>query len=495
MEPAANEFKISEEKRLDPFETALIEDLQDLVFQHLTGKEVKKIYEVSPLWNEIASASKKCGDKLKLIIDDEGDSIRDKLQIISKNGRKYGSLWLGSTAFHDTPNTILLQEIVAGLGSSLKKLKITGSIKTSDVAILLKTLHNLEDLQLSQIVDDDECVDLSPLLLPKLRKLTLENSGNSWMNLFSNVSTLEEFDDHYKASTNFHDFENFILRQEKLKKLAIYSDHSSWNEHSIFSDLSLVKFRLESITIDGLRISTENVVKFFQQQQENLKKVGIGNFISDGDYTEVLRSIWTLPNLESFEYRNSITNTNFVALGNIRNESVKQIQSMEGLGAEIDRRLFRIFPNLQTYRTNSDFLKLKNVPSEKLAMLEISEKTEVLIYVPPMFYFVQEEFESDVIEFLRRSDQIQYLFIGRDGWIEREIQLSTDFWKNAINVSLKLKRIVIFHSVDIKQLVQDLIGSQRKFNSVTILTNNIGRASVEGMKMPSWLDIINTERR
>jgi hypothetical protein len=77
MEPAAKKPKISEEKCLDPIENALFEhSLQEMMFQHLTGNEVKQIYEVSPLWNEIASASKTCGDKLRLCIDEMRKATR-----------------------------------------------------------------------------------------------------------------------------------------------------------------------------------------------------------------------------------------------------------------------------------------------------------------------------------------------------------------------------------------------------------------------------------
>lgn len=190
MEPAIDHLKISEEKCLDPFENAPIEDLQELVFQHLTGKEVKQIYQVSPLWNEIASASKTCGDKFQLRLNHEIISIQDKLKVILNNGRKYGTLQIVPP--FDAINTILLQEIVAGLGSSLKELRLWNRMKASFVIVLLRSLPNLEDLHISKI-SDDKCADSTLPLLPKLRKLTLHDAKDLWFELFSNITSLEDF--------------------------------------------------------------------------------------------------------------------------------------------------------------------------------------------------------------------------------------------------------------------------------------------------------------
>jgi hypothetical protein len=485
---------------LDPFENALIEDLQDLVFQHLTGKEVKQIYEVSPLWNEIASASKTCGDKLRLTIDYEGGSVHDKLQIISKNERKYKSLLIHLNSLNKTRQgankMIMLQEVVAGLGSSLKELVICGSLKTSVASQLLRSLPQLEVLDLPQM-SDDESVDLTPLLLPKLKSLTLVNPGNLWLELFSNVTTLEDFSmNHLKVTTDFHELENFVLHQDMLKKLSIWSNHPSWKEHQMFSDDSRVKFRLESISIEGLCISKENEVKFFEQQQ-SLKEVCIDNIgITSAEYRKILQSIWTLPKLKSFKYGGyeRITDEDMVALSNIRNESVTRIHYLK---SKVYGEMFEIFPNLECYKIENNYLLLKNVPSEKLAT--INHVSVVLVYQPPMAAFNQERFEQDTIEFIRRSEEI-YCFsglsIGREEWIQQGIRLSNNFWKNVIEISLKLEKLVIYHSGDIRELVIDCqrnLVSKRKFLRVNIFTNAIGRASVEGMEMPWRLQIINIE--
>jgi hypothetical protein len=265
---------------LDPFENALAEHLlQELMFQHLTGKEVKQIYQVSPLWDEIASDSKKCGEKLKLRINKKGDRIHDKLQIISKNKRKYGMLWLDMYSLVALQNTTLIQEIVAGLGSSLKALRIGGFMMTSDVVVLIRSLPNLERLNLETFLND-EPADLSPLLLPKLRKLDLRHPDKLWLGLFSKVSILEDFSIKGIKDTDLLLLENFVLRQEKLKNLYIDSsfETSPGRQYKIFSDLSRVKFRLESIVLLGISIDKDSAAKFFQQQV-NLKKVRIEKFI------------------------------------------------------------------------------------------------------------------------------------------------------------------------------------------------------------------------
>jgi hypothetical protein len=482
---------------------SLIEDLRNLTFQHLTGEEVKRIYEVSTLWNEIASASKKCGDKLRLRIYDIDDHYNhDKLQAILKNKRKYGTLWFNSRSSYDVYNTRLLQQIVAGLGSSLKELTINGSIKTSLVAVLLRPLRNLKELYVSSMVDDEPAGGLSPLQLPKLRKLHLYDPNNLWLDLFANVSSLEEFEVcSEKALSSCHAFEDFVLRQEKLKKLSIESDHPSWGNHQMFSDVSRVKFRLETIFIDGLCISKDNAVKFFQQQQQ-VKTVSIGNFIepSQAEYLEILRSIWTLPKLESFRFIDEvhITDQGLVTLSDIRNESVKEIHFHEVEEAEFDGRMFEIFPNLETYDIASNNLKLINVPSEKLKTIKSectpnddeSYRLVDLVYQPPLAVFNQERFESEVIEFIRRFYYVYSLDIGRSEWIQQGIKLSIDFWRKVLP---KLNWIVIRHSGDIKELVQLLIYSERNITAVEIRTDAVGRASVEEMELPSWLELTDID--
>jgi hypothetical protein len=57
------------QQQMDPLQSAIQEHLlQELMFQHFTGNKDKQLFEVSTLWNEIASESKKCGEKLKLTI-------------------------------------------------------------------------------------------------------------------------------------------------------------------------------------------------------------------------------------------------------------------------------------------------------------------------------------------------------------------------------------------------------------------------------------------
>jgi hypothetical protein len=261
----------------------------------------------------------------------------------------------------------------------------------------------------------------------------------------------------------------------------------------MISDVSRVKFRLETICIDGLRISKDNAVKFFQQQ-ENLKTVCAENFIEPSyvENTEILRSIWSLPKLETFQYCGiQISYEDLNALSDIRNESVKQVESSSDDVSIVDGRIFQIFPNLKSYKIEADNLELEDVPSEKLKTLK--HKCGSLFYQPPLADFDQESFESQTIQFMRSADKITFLNLGRDEWIEERIGLSIDFWKSVINILTKLNAIVIYHLEDIKGLVQVLIDCQRNFTSVEIHTNADGRASVEEMELPTWLEVTDID--
>jgi hypothetical protein len=153
--------------------------------------------------------------------------------------------------------------------------------------------------------------------------------------------------------------------------------------------------------------------------------------------------------------------------------------------------MFEIFPKLQEYETKCHFLNLRNVPSKKLATIVSCKKDLFLINQPPLADFHQKTFESDVTELVLRLEEIIHLNIGRDEWIEQRIGLSIDFWKNMVNISLKLKSIVIYNSKNVSELVQVLIDCKHNINSLTIRTNADGFASVAEMPMPSWLKIID----
>jgi hypothetical protein len=167
MEPTANEMQILEEKCLDPFDNALIEDLRDLMFQHLTGSEVKRIYQVSPLWNEIASASKKCGDKLRLTIDDKGNSIKDKLQVISKMGASTDRFGLNQS--QDAHNKIVTtnRRWTQINFERFAYLRFDKDICRDGFA---KVIAQSRRFFAWQMVDNNQTAGVLLLLLPKLKK-------------------------------------------------------------------------------------------------------------------------------------------------------------------------------------------------------------------------------------------------------------------------------------------------------------------------------------
>jgi hypothetical protein len=63
-------------------------DVQDLVFQHLSGEEVKEISKVSSTWYEVLGNSKMCMKKLVLVMKMSSKKARSSLRGISSK-RKY----------------------------------------------------------------------------------------------------------------------------------------------------------------------------------------------------------------------------------------------------------------------------------------------------------------------------------------------------------------------------------------------------------------------
>jgi hypothetical protein len=486
---------------MDPFQSSLKEHLlQELMFQHLTGNEVKQLFEVSTLWNEIASESKKCGEKLKMTIynDDEAE----KLKIIKTSARKYGMVCVKPSEEVQQLGWIhpLGLEIVKSIAWGLKKLEVSCSMTIDDIKQLLSSMCNLETLILhgmiiSRAAQPSSLHVIYRQQLPKLKELKVIRTELPILQLFSDVTTLETFEFDSMTDVNLM-LEDFILRQEKLKNFC-------WerNQRNFFKDknrLKEVKFQLETISATTSAIHPNSAAEFFNRQK-NLKSVKLihrrGNFCgTPEEFLQVLRSIFTLPKLETLKIYGLFINSYWIPLREVRNTVPKFLElKTSNLLDEtvIDGKLVEMFPNLQriTVKRVSSLLNLKDIRCESLSLIKCAKNISKVIYNLPFINVDQTLFEMKLEEFLVDYESIEALAIGCNEWITMNIKLSLSFWERILYQLPKLAKLDIYHPGNVKDLVNLLKNIERNFTSVQIFTNDIGDKSTEDIKLPSWMTI------
>jgi hypothetical protein len=310
METRSKKQKIANEaqQRMDPLRSAMKEHLlQELMFQHFTGNEAKQLFEVSTLWNEIASKSVKCGANLKLIIHNDDDS--EKLTSIKAGGRKYAALKLEPSEDQELVaiRPLLLDNITA-IGLNLKELELSCKTKFDDLALMLSSLHNLETLILWRVELINEANGSTPLHLPKLKELMMMNLQSHILELFRDVSALETFKfiSTEERIIDMKLLEDFILRQDNLKTLSVFV-YSEENEQKLFADknrLKEMKFQLERIRLAAYMIHCNSAVEFFRRQQRSLKIVELVHdptilVGTPEERCQVMRPIFELPKLKT----------------------------------------------------------------------------------------------------------------------------------------------------------------------------------------------------
>jgi hypothetical protein len=519
METHAKKQKVDDEaqERLDPLQNAIQEHLlQELMFQHFTGNEVKQLFEVSKLWNEIASQSKKCGEKLKLKITIEEKDDAEKLASIKRKRRKHSSLSLQSSKpYQELPETFPF-DLIAAIGLNIKELKVLCPMKF--LVKILSLLRNLESLTVRGKITGNAA---QPLQLPKLKELKGNIIQPQILQLLRDVNTLETFD--YRSiveeNSDIKLLEDFILRQEKLKNFMV-GFCSNGAQRSLFEDinrLNEMKFQLETIGITASSIHPNSAVEFFRRQQ-SLKTVELIHGLTFPETPEEMlqsiRTVLTLPKLDTlklsgfddydFDFHDfedhdfedhDFEDHDFEDHQNIRNTSVKFVEIKSDEGETImNEVLFEMFPNLQqiSITSKNTVLRLFVTRCERLSLIQFPNLSK-FVYQPPLINFDRVFFESKLEEFLVKSQNIRSVAIGHRNWIEmNDMKLSLEFWKKILCQRPKLARFKIFHSGNVIDLVNLFKNDQRNFAFVTIYTNKIGEISAEDIELPEWMTVSMT---
>lgn len=446
-------------------------------------------------------------NQLKLVVKFTRDEIEviDKLTTLLKNasiGRRYCKMKLVSVdEVMKDRKAILLIKICKIVGRSVKELNITsGNFSLQNLVDLLKCFENVEKLTVNNVQ-----VNLNTNLVngecefPNLNELRLHRSRSTIMRLFENVTTLSCFKFHCqnRGSDMFNygikNFEDFLLQQHGLTVL----DISHMNKHCLFQSnrLDEIRFQLKTLIVNGCFLHKTNATGFFRHQR-GLKTVKLFDFFDSrifpdtADYSSVLNAIFTLPQLETVAiFNQTISLYDFYFLNGISNTSVSNLE-YDMWNATILERLIEIFPNLKKLSLRCFAVKLRNVPCNKLKIMQTSGSynLEEFSYQPPIVESYNETFESCLFKFLIHHKSIKHLTIGSSSWVHINFGLSLNFWIEVLFHLKELGQLVVFQSFNVKRLVM-ILGCKNSLRSVTIYTNLTEKKSTQEIEQ-SWLNVV-----
>ena len=443
--------------------------------------------------------------KMKLVIKftrDNNETI-NKLSTILSNismGRKYSKLKLvyanEAIASHVKP---LLLKILALVGKSLKELEIScGNYKSlNDIALLLKCFDNVEKVVLSNVhADNNELgFDVSEGMV-KLKELLMQDSKSTLLKLFERFTNLHRLKFHLSSreseniSYGVRNLENFVLQQSALKILDISRMNKNLLFHeNIFDDR---KFKLELIIANKFFLSEKNATNFFAKQT-NLKAIKLYDFCDSrsAGYSNVLRTIFNLPSLESVGVFNGTINIeDFDNLQQVHNCSVKHLE-YDMWNSTVLEKFIDMFPHLQKISFRCFTVKLRDVSCEKLSIMNTSGSycLEEFIYQPSNITNDQRKFEEVLKSFVIRNKGIKHFTIGHNNWIENNFGLSLNFWIEALYYLIDMSELVVYNPLDIKALYMLLARNKNTLKSVTFYTSLTEKQSL-GKFEETWLKIV-----
>jgi hypothetical protein len=201
---------------IDPIEVIREPLLQDLIFQHLSGSEVKNLFTVSKTWNQAASESSKAMSKIMLeVIECEIYSLaitRKDIGMLLNSNRRYQNVFFWFLYKTNFDRKILLLE---RFSQSLVDLEYSGGPRTANSTFSSELqFPKLEKLA----VESDSEQQIIKVLqgATALKELQLEyySSIPCLMSVSSSLTTLaisgcskEEFEFILTAFPNLRDFQ------------------------------------------------------------------------------------------------------------------------------------------------------------------------------------------------------------------------------------------------------------------------------------------------
>jgi hypothetical protein len=391
----------------------------------------------------------------------------DIVQENQKRGRKYKAvkIYRFSSNLH---RTIIAKLIDAAsiLGETVTDLTVDmGEIKIADVVRLLQCFPSVEKLMLDGFMEAAITEANEPLetegILKNLKELNVDMPCSMILKIVEKVDGLTRFtyqNSKYGATTfdyGVKKLEDFIIKQTHLKELKVYGMES----FPLFerNRIDEITFQLENLFAVCFFIHRENVIQFFKHQQ-SIRHLHLIDFFNPEvfsldrpNYTNILDKIFRLPKLESLVigHGRTILLEDFAVLRDICNKSVKQIEYI-GENSAVVENFFEIFPCTESFKFDWKHVKFSRFSIENLEKLSV-ERAVKFSFTPSRVEVSRQEFESSLIEFIRRHKKIESLVVGHKDWIGSDFGLSLNFLKNVVYCLPALQSIEIFNPLQLDQ--------------------------------------------
>jgi hypothetical protein len=226
--------------------------------------------------------------------------------------------------------------------------------------------------------------------------------------------------------------EDFIIKQNHLKELKIYGMESfPLFERNRINEIS---FQLENLFAVCFFIHRESVISFFKHQQ-SIRHLHLIDFfnretfnLDRPNYTNVLDKILRMPKLET------------LVIGHGRTILLEDFAVL----------FFDIFPCIESFKFDWKHVKFSRLSIEKLGKLS-AERAVKFIFTPSTVAVSRQEFESALIEFIKRHTKIECLVVGHKDWIGSDFGLSLNFLKTVIHCLPALQSIEIFNPLQLDE--------------------------------------------
>lgn len=414
-------------------------------------------------------------------------------------GRKYNKVvlsevhWMMTTDFRS-----LVLFALSVVGQSLKDLLIKDStVSYLNGVELLGCFNNIERLELKYVDIDFLSPEInSSSIMPHLKDLKIVCSTPQSLNWFLHCRNLEVFEFElnllkyvdFPLEYDTQKFENFLIAQENLKHLVLsYLLHLDMFKEDRSGD---VKFQLKSIALlETYFQNSVNALKFFQTQK-NINC--FESWIENNDerllngYREILKFVYSSPTLLKVTTNIGFTNT----LDFSTNPSMKCLQFSEPVDSNMILSMMKLFPTTEDIYINSTLLSLDDFKCEKLRLIKFYKQLMIFKYQPTtMEIDDRQTFEVMVKCFLLRNNKIKSLTIGSIAWVQNGFGLSLKFCIDLLKFLPSLTSLELYNPLQIKNFVMFLLCSRRNFESISLYTDEAGKAAVKRMRK-SCLNVV-----
>lgn len=280
-------------------------EVNSIVFQFLSPKELLIASEVSKEWYDFIADSKKCMEKIKVKIacSRTHEIVEENILPLKMSIRKYENLELSTCAWC---SDLALQAVGAHKGKwvTVKLLEVNFNTLEEALICFESIESSVEVLEMSEVVSNHSNFNVSKLrnfTFPNLKKFHAKTiQATFFLEVFNKISTLEEFVlcSHYQQVASLEVIMKLLQTNLNIKILEISeSVVIQIMSHNAVKDLKfqLTQFSVNSTFLQQFK-AQDNFVAFLNKQARTLTSLEINDWTD----VEVIVTAFRLPKLKTF---------------------------------------------------------------------------------------------------------------------------------------------------------------------------------------------------